>query len=919
MSTKEEAMELDPSESQSLKQKAEALHRLATGPLSSSLNKLSGSSRGLPSAKEFHYFYNFNEFKAPIKEIANKSKSILELIGSSPQLSGQDVQIPDDLDEAYDWLVNLNDDLYERVDVSADEFKNVRKKEEETGVRMMDSEDGFELVCGKKKKKNKNGAGPVVGAAAREDDSSHSVRVVTRDMKAAETKPKVPFHIPSIPRPQDVYKMVINNSNQPFEHVWLQNSDDCSIYKHPLEAFSFEDFVDKDVEHLEPVKPLSLDDTPFKFVDNVNDLKLLAAKLRSVNEFAVDLEHNHYRSFQGLTCVMQISTRAEDFVVDTLKLRIHIGPYLREVFKDPTKKKVIHGSDRDILWLQRDFGIYICNMFDTGQASRVLKLERNSLEYLLAHLCEVTANKIYQKADWRLRPLPCEMIKYAREDTHYLLYMYDLLRIRLCSSTSQLDAANPLAEVYKRSYDLCMQLYEKELLTEDSYLQIYGLQNADLNAQQLAVVAGLCEWRDFIARSEDESTGYILPNKSLIDIAKVMPTTTKTLHDAVVRAKYVEANLGPLVNIIKRSMKNASAFEAAVEYLKEKRLAMEARQNIDLIDDSQTPPVECVAATTETLGNHNSSESTPITDCSNATNVSKNEQGNDLMDHDQNSSMKNKEDETVIKSMQEVQFNPTLQSATRAIVQVQKKPSRGFGAMFGNSSTKRKLDSHKKEAEVKLEKIRSLMAIPAISFPVQIQQTQPPIQPVSSETSKMEETIHLDGNPIVEEPEASEPIIEEHGKENGKDKTKKSQDDILYFSSDSEDEEPNSSLQAENEQSDEQRKKSGENMSLSDLSSSFEKCFESLNQKGNPKQSQKRVEELLEVKPFDYEVARKEFKIGNEVRGNEEQKGKGNKDRKKKKNNNRADKVEGGEVEFAQGRRRQAFPMTGNRSSTFRK
>lgn len=37
---------------------------------------------------------------------------------------------------------------------------------------------------------------------------------------------------------------------------------------------------------------------------------------------------------------MQISTRTEDFVVDTLKLRIHIGPYLREVFKDPTKRKV---------------------------------------------------------------------------------------------------------------------------------------------------------------------------------------------------------------------------------------------------------------------------------------------------------------------------------------------------------------------------------------------------------------------------------------------------------------------------------------------------------------------------------------------------------------------------------------------------
>lgn len=35
--------------------------------------------------------------------------------------------------------------------------------------------------------------------------------------------------------------------------------------------------------------------------------------------------------------------------------------------------KVLHGSDWDILWLQRDFGLYVVNMFDTGQAARALR------------------------------------------------------------------------------------------------------------------------------------------------------------------------------------------------------------------------------------------------------------------------------------------------------------------------------------------------------------------------------------------------------------------------------------------------------------------------------------------------------------------------------------------------------------------
>ena len=38
------------------------------------------------------------------------------------------------------------------------------------------------------------------------------------------------------------------------------------------------------------------------------------------------------------------------------------------------------------------------------------------------------ADKQYQLADWRLRPLTEEMAKYAREDTHYLLYTYDRVR-----------------------------------------------------------------------------------------------------------------------------------------------------------------------------------------------------------------------------------------------------------------------------------------------------------------------------------------------------------------------------------------------------------------------------------------------------------------------------------------------------------
>lgn len=39
------------------------------------------------------------------------------------------------------------------------------------------------------------------------------------------------------------------------------------------------------------------------------------------------------------------------------------------------------------------------------------------------------ADKRYQLADWRQRPLSSEMKLYARMDTHFLLYIYDNLRV----------------------------------------------------------------------------------------------------------------------------------------------------------------------------------------------------------------------------------------------------------------------------------------------------------------------------------------------------------------------------------------------------------------------------------------------------------------------------------------------------------
>lgn len=84
----------------------------------------------------------------------------------------------------------------------------------------------------------------------------------------------------------------------------------------------------------------------------------------------------------------------------------------------------------------------------------MLNFPKKSLAYLLETFCSVTAQKQYQLADWRIRPLTDEMALYAKQDTHYLLYVYDVLRNKLGSEAERLD-------VWNRSRQLCLQVYQK--------------------------------------------------------------------------------------------------------------------------------------------------------------------------------------------------------------------------------------------------------------------------------------------------------------------------------------------------------------------------------------------------------------------------------------------------------------------------
>ena len=106
--------------------------------------------------------------------------------------------------------------------------------------------------------------------------------------------------------------------------------------------------------------------------------------------------------------------------------------------------------------MQRDFGLYVVNLFDTYQSAKLLEFPHLSLSYLLKHYCNLEADKQFQLADWRIRPLTDQLIKYAREDTHYLIFIYIQMKNDLIAKGNK--EKNLLRAVFERSKNVCLKV-----------------------------------------------------------------------------------------------------------------------------------------------------------------------------------------------------------------------------------------------------------------------------------------------------------------------------------------------------------------------------------------------------------------------------------------------------------------------------
>jgi len=173
-------------------------------------------------------------------------------------------------------------------------------------------------------------------------------------------------------------------------------------------------------------------------IETEQHLQQVASKIREqASIIGVDMEcYNAHKTQATFVCLMQISSVEEDYLIDCLKLHSLINSYLQPIFEAENIIKVFHGCDGDLKWLKSNFDIDVMNLFDTSRAHMLLNNDTVSLglSNITKQFLGFELDKTYQKADWRVRPLPKVMMEYGRGDSCILLFLWYLLSKELKKS-----------------------------------------------------------------------------------------------------------------------------------------------------------------------------------------------------------------------------------------------------------------------------------------------------------------------------------------------------------------------------------------------------------------------------------------------------------------------------------------------------
>jgi ribonuclease D len=241
-------------------------------------------------------------------------------------------------------------------------------------------------------------------------------------------------------------------------------------------------------------------------IDSDGKLSEFLSKLRVAEWVALDTEADSLHAYPEKLCLLQISTAQGDDLIDPLA-PIAL-PLLWPVLHQ--QQLIMHGADYDLRLLRKKHDFVPVRIFDTMLASRLLGEREFGLSSLVRKFLGVTLEKGSQKADWAVRPLTERMEIYARNDTHYLKPLTDILREQL----RQKERLDWLEQSCARLIADCSRFVPTD---PNLTWRIKGSHR--LPRPGLSVLREAWRWREQEAIATNRPPYFVLSHEALVEIA----------------------------------------------------------------------------------------------------------------------------------------------------------------------------------------------------------------------------------------------------------------------------------------------------------------------------------------------------------------------------------------------------------------
>jgi ribonuclease D len=179
---------------------------------------------------------------------------------------------------------------------------------------------------------------------------------------------------------------------------------------------------------------------------------------------------------------------------------------------------VLHAASQDLPCLA-EVGFRPRQLFDTELAGRLLGYPRVALGTLVEEILGFHLEKGHSAADWSVRPLREELLRYAALDVEVLIELRDALAAELADQDKTEWSRQEFAAVLAA---------KPTAARPDPWRRTSGIHRVQ-SRRGLAVVRELWTVRDQIAQAADLSPRRVLPDSAIIDAARALPTSSPQL------------------------------------------------------------------------------------------------------------------------------------------------------------------------------------------------------------------------------------------------------------------------------------------------------------------------------------------------------------------------------------------------------